>query len=153
MITLSQRNPEWGNKPIRNTKYLIKDWGCTISSISMISDYFKSFQKPSWFAKYASFTKDAKIFWNSIDRLDLNFKFEYRYYADKHPNMFQKIDEALKDPNKAVVLEIRKTHWVAGLSKWLLLGYRIADPWPLPNGSKVFKQKSYISGCAVFKRK
>lgn len=154
MIILSQRDPRWGGKTIGKTNVLIKDQGCTITCISMISDYFKSFFNPNWFAKYLNFTPQAKVYWLSInEKKELNFEFEYRYYSDKHPQMFQKIEEAIKDPNKAVILEIRKSHWVVALSKWPVLGYRVADPWPLPSGSKSYKTKSYISGCAVFKRK
>lgn len=107
-------------------------------------------------AKYLQYTPEARVYWNSInERNELNFNFEYRYYLKKHgQKMFDAIQEAVKNPNKAVILEIRYAHWVVDLSQWLWLGrYKTADPWPLPNGATKFYPKSYVTGCAVFKRR
>lgn len=156
MIKLSQNNKEWAKETIGNTKVTIGAMGCTITCISMISDYFKSFKTPDWMAKNLSFTPEARIYWNSINNnKELNFDFEYRYYIDKHGNtMYNAIQEAVSNPDKAVILEVRRAHWVVDLSKYLWLNkYKTQDPWPTPNGVTKYYPKSYITGCAVFKRR
>lgn len=140
MIRLSQRDPKWGGKTIGKTKYLIKDWGCTITCIAMLSDYFKDYHDPAFMAKKLDFTDEAKIYWKSIDR-ELKFKFEWRFYNYQET----RIIEALKNPNKACVLEIKKRHWVVALRK-VPYGYWVADPW---DGRNKFMSTSSISGGTI----
>lgn len=143
---LSQRDPEWKNNKIGQSNVTIGDYGCTITAISMASEYFGHFRKPSWMAKNLKFTKDGRILWHSIGQV-LPFKFDYRYYA-----CYSKvIDAALRNPNQVVLLEIRKAHWVLALRKsFLSNNYIAADPWL---GQKKTYSPSMISGCAVLELK
>ena len=146
MQILSQLDSRWGSKPIGQTKILIKDMGCTITCISMASDYFKCFQNPGWMAKYLQFTTkdssvgEAKIIWQSIEKV-LCFKFQYRYYSYNE----QSCIDALKNPRIVCLLEIKKSHWVVAMNK-IPGGYWVADPW---GGKKKIILSSTISGSAV----
>jgi hypothetical protein len=126
MIHLSQRDPEWAGKTIGKSTSLIGAYGCTITCISMLSDYFKCYYNPAWMAKNLSFLID-KVIWNSITE-KLCFKFIWRFYNYQE----NRILEALKNPKTAVIFEIKKRHWVVGIrksiypwSKW----YKVVDPW------------------------
>jgi lysozyme len=139
-IKLSQRDNRWGFKPIGNTAYLIKDWGCTITCISMASSWFNCFREPDWLAKNLRFTNDAKIYWQSINEKTC-FDFEWRFYNCDH----KKIREALSNDRKICLLNVYNKHWVVATSN-LWTGYWTADPWT--GGSKYYSN-SAISGGAV----
>jgi len=146
MQILSQLDSRWGSKRIGKTDVLIKDKGCTITCISMASDYFKCFQNPGWMAKYLQFTPNnsplgsAKIYWQSIGKV-LCFRFKFRYYTYNEKSCI----EALKNPRTVCLLEIKKSHWVLALNK-IPGGYWVADPW---GGRKKIMLASSISGSTV----
>ena len=139
MVYLSQKDLRWGGKPIGNSKSLIKDFGCTITSISMASDYFGCFQNPGWMAKNLLFAVD-KVIWSSIRKV-LCFGFEWRYYY--HDQV--KFAEAIKNLKKVCLLEIKKKHWVIALKK-IPGGYWVADPW---DSRRKFMLNSSVSGGSV----
>jgi hypothetical protein len=146
MQILSQLDSRWGSKPIGQTEVLIRDKGCTITCISMASDYFECFQNPGWMAKYLQFTVknssvgEAKIIWQSIEKVSC-FKFEFRYFYYNE----QACIKAIKNPRKVCLLEIKKSHWVLALNK-IPGGYWVADPW---GGKKRIALASSVSGSAV----
>jgi len=147
MKVLSQRDPIWAGDYIGKTKVTIGKQGCTITCISMLSDYYNCFHTPAWMADNLRFTADAKLFWQSVSE-KLCFDFTWRGYSPD----YVKIDAAIKDPETAVILEVENYHWVVALSKVPLTKiYRIADPW---TGSKGLSTRyRYISGYATFKTK
>ena len=144
MIVISQRDSRWGFKPIGQSKTLIKNQGCVLASLSMLSDYFGGYKDPAWMSKNLQFLVD-KVIWKSINKV-LNFNFVWRGYKYDE----KVILDALKDPDKACLLEIRKAHWVVGIRKVPLLGYWVADPW---NATRHYYPISYISGFATFIKK
>lgn len=143
MQLLSQRDKRWSWKPIGDTTSTIGRWGCTITAISMLSDYFKCFNDPAWMAKNLRFTSEAKIIWKSVTE-KLCFQFVYRYYK----NDKDAFNQALKDPKMACILEEKSRHWVTALRR-LPMGYWVADPW---TGSKRILFDSAVSGGATFKK-
>lgn len=147
MVYLSQRNPKWGNKPIGNSNSLIKDYGCTVTCISMLSDFYGCYKDPAWNAKYLSFLVD-KLIWKSVTE-KLCFKFVYRYYTK---NMVE-FEKAMKGKTTACLFEVNKKHWVVAVrkstypwSKW----YLTIDPW---TGTKNWYHEDSISGGATFDKK
>lgn len=140
MQILSQLDSRWGSKHIGQTDVLVRDKGCTIACISMASDYFRCFQNPGWMAKYLQFTNEAKVIWQSIAKVSC-FKFEFRYYTYNEKACV----EALKNPRKVCLLEIKKSHWVLALNK-IPTGYWVADPW---GGKRKIILSSSVSGSAV----
>jgi len=140
MIKLSQRNPSWGGKTIGKSKSLLKDFGCTITSISMLSDWYGCFQNPGWMAKNLEFLNDLVI-WKSITE-KLCFKFIWRQYGYNE----KKIVDSLKGKTTSCILQVKNVHWVVALRK---IGnyYWIADPW---DGKRKLLNKKDVSGSAHF---
>lgn len=143
MKILSQRDPAWGGKTIGKSSSLIKDYGCTITGISMLSDWYGCFKDPGWMAKNLSFLRDLVI-WQSIEKV-LCFKFVWRYYKLNE----EKLLEALKGKDTSALIQVKQVHWVVGIRKVPGLGYWCADPY---TGTKRFYKPNQISGFTVFTR-
>lgn len=146
MIFLSQRDQRWSQIKLLPSNLTIGRYGCTTCCISMLSDYFGCFESPDRIiGKEVKYTKDGLVIWSSINFP--KFTFRERFYGQDN----QKILEALKNPKKAVILNVNDgQHWVVGLSKTLIGNdYLAADPW---NGKKISVLKTYrnITGGAIF---
>jgi hypothetical protein len=144
----SQRNPAWANAKIGSTT-LGKE-GCTVTSSANVAGWYGLVNNPSWWASNLKFTAEGKILWGSFNLLPIPFKFEWRHYEGA--GLIPAIKEALKNPKKVVIVEIRHSHWVAGTS-FLLNVLTAIDPWTLPTARKTFYGSGYITGCAVFVKK
>ena len=142
MQYLSQRDPRWSFKTIGQSKTTIGAQGCVLASLSMLSDYFKCFKDPAWMAKNLSFLVD-RVLWQSVSR-ELCFKFIWRFYKYDE----RMILDAIKEPDKACLLNVYNRHWVVAIRK-VPFGYWVADPWDAKG--KFFKTNS-ISGGAIFNR-
>jgi hypothetical protein len=140
MILLGQRDPKWGHKTIGNSNSLVKDFGCTITSLSMLSDWYGCYHDPGWMAKNLRFLNDL-VLWQSVTE-KLCFKFIWRQYGYNE----QKIKDSLAGKTTSCLLQLQNRHWVVGIRK---IGnyYWIADPWP---PSRRLIHKSLISGSAHF---
>jgi hypothetical protein len=112
----------------------------------MLSDYFKCFTLPSVAIGHnIQYTKDGLIIWESINFPTFKFVGRYRQYAKST------IDECLKAPNRAVILNINNgAHWVTGVSALPFGYYRIADPWG--GKMRIIKAKEIV-GFATFQSK
>lgn len=132
MKILKQGDLLWGDTTIGSTTLKLKDFGCTITSLSMLSDYFTKFGgifiDPGQLAKKLKFTANGLIIWSSVRSPTINFNFEWRQYGHDQ----KRIDASLKDPKKAVILEValgKGKHWVVALRRIPLTNtYWIADP-------------------------
>lgn len=144
MIKLSQLDKRWCWKPIGNSKSTIGRYGCTITAISMASDYYKCFKDPAWMAKNLKFLVD-KVIWSSIGNVCC-FKFKWRYY--KHE---QKIfTDAIKDPATVLLLNVNGgAHWVIATKK-VPFGYWVTDPL---GGKASYYSHGAVVGGAVLTRK
>lgn len=114
----------------------------------MASDYFGCYKSPADIAAVKkNYTKDGLILWQNLKFAHM--KFAGRYYGESSTI----IDEALKSPNKAVILQVDNgAHWVIALRKTLFGNdYVILDPW---DGKKKDAKKAYknITGFSVFVR-
>jgi len=140
MQLVGQRDPRWAGKTIGQSKSLIKDYGCTISCVSMLSDWCGCFRSPGWLAKNLRFLND-KILWQSVNE-KLCFVWLWRQYGYNE----QKITESLNGKKSSVILEVYKKHWVVGIRK---VGnyYYVADPW-YPKRRLI--HKSAVSGSSHF---
>ena len=149
MTILSQRNPNWASMRIGLSNLTIGRFGCTLTSLSMLSEYFNGFVAPPNIAKNGAwFTPDGLILWGKLNFPTM--KFEKRLYSRDDAA----ITAALKDPNKGVLLEVAdKSHWVLGLRKTLFgKDYVVADPWFGDTCNVLIRYKN-ITGAAVFARK
>lgn len=145
MKILSQRDPLWAKVPIGESSLTLGRYGCTITSISMLTDYFGGWSPPDVMARKQKFTKDGLIIWQALNLPTVSF--EKRLFGRNDVE----IEKSLKDPDKAVILQVENYHWVVCLGKDLLGRYRIADPW-FGDKSSVTRYKS-ITGSAHFVRK
>lgn len=146
MILLNQYDQRWSNIKMLPSNLTLGRYGCTTTSICMLSDYFKCFVIPSQAVDHnIKYTKDGLIIWQSI-KFD-KFEFSGRYRQFSQPV----IDECLKNPLKAVIFNINGgAHWVTGISKLPFGYYKVYDPW----GGKVriIKAKEIV-GFATFQSK
>lgn len=144
-----QRDQQWAADKLGASTLTIAGWGCTTSSVAMIATYFGEAITPPMLAHNVhNYTKDGLILWKNLSFKKM--KFDYRYYTDDR----KVIDAALKDPNKAVILQVNNgAHWVVAMRKTLLGNdYVILDPWT-GKKSTAIGQYHNITGCAVFSRK
>lgn len=144
MKTYSQRDPRWSQNKIGQTNLTIGRFGCTITSIADLSTYFGDNLTPADVANKIQFTSDGLILWNSCKFG--HFEFERRSYALYDFD----IRDALKDPDKAVILEVEHDHWVAATGISILGGYNIADPWF--GDFSTTRRYRQITGAAFFHR-
>lgn len=124
---LSQRDPRWAKEKIGKTQVLVGDKGCTLTCVAMSSSWFGDFRDPKDVAKNLKYTKDALLIWSSIGELFSKFEFEWRFYFYD----VVRIDEALKNPNKTVLLQVdNHKHWVHAIRRIpMTKTFLVADPW------------------------
>lgn len=134
------------------SKLTVGRYGCTTTSLAMLSDYFKCYMSPKDIASHKDwYTKGANaglVIWQALSFPKMAFlKREY----GENDNAIQ---QAINDPNKAVILEVAdSSHWVVAIKySPLWKDYLIADPW---TGTKVWAKSKYrnITGAAYFGKK
>lgn len=147
MRILKQSDPRWTSEKIGSSQSTIGRYGCLITCLSMLSDWYGTFNTPGWMARNLSFTSDGRLLWQSIRP---PMRFVYRYYKRDDA----KIKSILFSKDNAVILEVpafNDKHWVlvVGFSRWA--GYKIADPF---DGTTKWLDKSYrnITGFAEITR-
>ena len=148
MIILSQRDPRWATLKLGISPLTVGRYGCTTTCVSMLTDYFWCYTNPAQLAGQKDlYTKDGLILWNNLEFRKM--RFVNRFYMRDD----EKIADALKDPDKAVILEVaNRSHWVVGLRPtYIGDSYVVADPW---SGDKcdVIKRYKNITGGAYFAR-
>lgn len=134
-----------------NSNVSVGRFGCTITSTSMLSDYFGGWVSPGDIARHTDlFTPEGYVIWSKLTFFP-TMQFEDRLRGS---GMFAEVNACLRDPDRAVILEVNSgAHWVAALRKaWWTDDYVCADPW---GGRKVLARGVYknITGAATFSRK
>ena len=102
---------------------------------------------PGGIAKMPWFNENGEILWYKIKLANTKFVTRVRSRDDKM------IQDSLKMPDEAVMLQVQKNHWVLALSKSIFgNGYVIIDPW---TGKKTHTRiyKNDVTGFAIFKIK
>lgn len=146
MVKLSQRNPLWATHKIGQTSITIGRFGCTITGLSMLSDYYGSFHNPAELADQLKFTVEGLVIWSSLPAV-LPFHLEHRLYHDDRTA----IEEAIQDPKRSALLQVDGYHWVVAtglVSK--TKHYNIVDPWD--GKKKTTSSYGHVTGCAIFIR-
>ncbi len=127
----SQWDSRWGNDPIGGSKYLMKDYGCAVTAVSMVFRKYGASINPGKMANEPIFSGaliEWPDSWSSGISLVLN---------SGHSGVdWNKVDDALSH-NELVIVYIRKTnssggHYVVitGQDK---TGYIVHDPYFGPN--------------------
>ena len=153
MVTLTQRDLRWAGKTIGATKLLVKDFGCTITCISMALDWAGKYINPGFLAKYLDFNSGGYLIWKSIAR-ETGLEFVWRQYGFND----RMIADAVKSSDKVCLLELtdyftggpKEKHWVLATMKIPFVGYWVADPW---YGKRTIVRNKLISGCAILRKK
>jgi len=143
-----QRDPKWRNKRIGQSNLTIGNYGCTISCLSMFSDWYKGYKDPSWMSENLKFTQDGKLLWQSITQSSLPMKFVYRYYKRDD----KKILEILKSKDGVCLIEVNRNHWVALVGYSRIYGFKVNDPY---YNDTIYLNRRYklITGFAEITRK
>ena len=146
MKILNQKDPTWANQAIGQTNLKLKDYGCLIVSLSMLSSWYGIYQSPAYLSRNLKFTDKGLLIWKSIDSV-MPMKFVYRYYKKDDC----KIKTILMSKDEACVLQVNSSHWVVLIGYSEILGYKIADPI---DGKKKYIPNNYkITGFSELTRK
>lgn len=149
MVIINQLDKRWSSRKLGASALTFGAFGCTTSCILMLASYFGELVNPIAFAANAAhYTKDGLILWNSIGLKSM--KFVWRFKVNPGDAV---IREALKNPNKGILLEVNNKHWVLALRPTFFgKDYVCADPW---GGVKcdVLKKYGNITGAAIFEKK
>ena len=143
MKIISQRNPLWSQHKLGKSNLTIGLFGCTTCCICMVADYFGEYHDPVAMQGYQGYTPEGLIIWESLKLKKMKFGKRLRKFDPAE------IQVSLKDPKKAVILEVENRHWVVALNKLPFVNvYRIADPWT--GTIRLSTAYKYISGSAHF---
>jgi hypothetical protein len=145
--TLSQMDPDWKDKLLGfDTKSTIGEYGCLLTSISMVVNYFGYEETPDTLNEkmkavggfQGAFIIPAKIPAALPGML-------YRNYVQcyEHPAPLTEIDAALS-AERPVIVEIDRSPSSGVQSHWVVIynkekeedDYLILDPWPYPASSQ-----------------
>lgn len=147
MINISQRDKQWGSHKIGKSDLTIADFGCTLTSICMLADYFGEYHNPIDMQQFQDFTPEGLIIWESLKLKKMKFGKRLRTVDHKE------IQISLKDPKKACLLEMQLPsgkHWVVATSKIPFVdAYGIVDPWDAKKKT-TYAYKNQIVGSAHF---
>lgn len=154
MKTLCQSDPRWSLHKIRGTYLTLARWGCTITAICMIhSKFYRNHIWPHQGASEWLFGTRGRlyglIFWTSSIFTGMEFVGRFKGYNE------QRIKEYSGDPNKGVILQVDKYHWVAVGDKRLGLR-RYFDPI---DGRVLYRltgrggRYRKVTGYAIFRKK
>jgi len=152
MQYLSQKDPRWANVRIGRSATTVAKNGCTLTDVSMISDFFGSFIDPKTLASHRElFDGQGRMIWGNLVAIFHAFRFVWRQYGEND----QKIQASLTPPLKAVILEVwNKKHWLLGVRQVSTsrgIDYLCIDPL---NARQCFAKATYgnVTGSAHFEK-
>ena len=124
IILINQRDPLWKDVKLGLSKTTLAESGCLISDLCMAASYWGVHLTPDEVARHTeSFDKLGEYQWNYP-----NFPFKLEKRIDGRNDA--EIMKSLKDPNRAVVLQVdNKEHFVLAISRDIFGRYRAADSW------------------------
>ncbi len=148
MISYSQNDSRWSKLYIGSSSYTFGRAGCTLTCICDLASYWNLIITPADILKYVSVTSGGLVIWSTCN-FD-NFKFSRRVYVRND----REILKALRDPDRAVILQVNKgKHWVVASGWDSTTGlFKIADPW-LGDRATMARYGNDITGCAYFESK
>lgn len=117
MLLLSQRDKRWAANKIGKSSLTIGRWGCTLTSLSMLSSFYGCYKSPAELAASSGlFTSGGLLIWGQIEKVFKGkIKFVYRYGQGSKSLRNDKAirDSILKSPKTTVILEVANhSHWV-----------------------------------------
>lgn len=117
MLTLSQSDKRWSTNKIGKSSLTVGRWGCTLTSLSMLSSFYGCYKSPAELAVIPGlFTPQGLLIWGMVEKVFKGkIKFVFRYGQG---NKAVRNDKAIRDsilnsPKTSVILEVRNhSHWV-----------------------------------------
>lgn len=145
----SQNDPRWKEDFIGGSNLKVKNYGCTGDVVCTQASWFGDTITPKELFRHKEiFTLGGLIIWKMLETIFKKIKFKYRYYSFNE-TVF---DEALDNPNTAIVANVnRGYHWVAVLKK-VKGGYLCSDPYPYPAKNRVYTFDD-ICGFTILQKK
>lgn len=145
----SQNDLRWKNDKMGSSNFSLGGWGCTTSCCATLASFFGDTLTPKDLAKHKElYTSGGLIIWTQLNHIfeHTNFLIRVRFFNEAA------IDEALRDPDKTVMINVWEGyHWVSVLKK-TYLGYTCSDPYSFPARNINYKNRD-ISGFAILVRK
>jgi peptidoglycan hydrolase CwlO-like protein len=116
----SQKDSRWGNKTIGNSKTLMKSYGCAVTSVAMVFNYFGGSINPGQLAKKSIFSWDLISWPDTWSSPDLEL-----VSGSAHGNVsWSKIDSEIKNGNPVIVY-IQKTKGSGG--HYVVIHHKTSD--------------------------
>lgn len=118
---LSQRDPRWAAMTLGTTPYTIARYGCTLTCLSMASEFFSQiavtppqtpvkYQLPDKVSQTLEFTPDGLLLWGSLAKLGMKLVERVKVRDDV------KIQAALANAKQVCLLQVEGWHWVLALA-------------------------------------
>lgn len=147
---LCQRDPKWSDVKIGNSNLTIGRMGCTLTSVCMAVNAFGFKIRPDEIAAHKDwFTEDGRIIWPKLRFPNISFRWD-EGNPSGDPNIdFKLVDFCLKHPDKAVLFEVDRLHWVLGLWRTYDGDILAADPW-YGETKEIFKTYRQITSAVIF---
>ncbi len=108
----SQRDPRWGENFIGNSKSNLKDWGCAVTSVAMVSTFYGNRISPNILAKQPIYAFDL-IKWNLGGWSSTAMAVD-SVYGSSHGNINWSVVDKMIASKIPVVVNIRKTNGKGG---------------------------------------
>lgn len=108
----SQRDPRWGENFIGNSKSNLKDWGCAVTSVAMVSTFYGNRISPNILAKQPIYAFDL-IKWNLGGWSGSGMTVDPAY-GSSHGNINWSVVDKMIANKIPVVVNIRKTNGKGG---------------------------------------
>lgn len=156
MIYPSQRDPLWRNDFLGKSRSTIGRYGCTTTSISCLSSFYDQYTTPKDLARTIEYTYKKKypnieeglILWQSINKLDLPFRWIWREYQVES---FYELRYIAYHPTKSATLNIAYgKHWVTLLNVSSFKTLIVHDPF---GGLKKRIKWTDVVGYSVFDKR
>lgn len=131
----SQKDSRWGNDSIGNSRSLMKDWGCAVTSVAMVFSYYGGSVTPEELAR-----RSAYFYWDLIKWPETwsNPSLKLSSYGKAHGNIdWAVIDSEIRKNNPVIVYIKKKNggggHYVVIHHKLSNGKYVVHDPYFGPN--------------------
>jgi len=143
MITFCQQDYP---QKLGTSNFTIARYGCLLTAITMGYDWFFNQQlTPPQIDAKLSFDANGMLLWGSLSNIGLQLKNRVQGRNDAV------MQAAIKDPKLICCIQVKNSHWVLALSKRMLGGYNIQDPWTgLKSTTSAYGEQ--ITGCAIISR-
>jgi hypothetical protein len=141
---LSQRDPQWASVLLNGSDLTIGDYGCTVTCISMLSDYYGCKMTPDQIGKNPNFVRLGNVVWTGLDFPTFSFRYGDGNAINSNKSVIDNagLNSYLSDVNngdRSAIIQITVTppkggssytHFLVGL--WALPDTNdimVIDPW------------------------